>query len=72
MLRITSLLFSLLFLPLPATAAMTSLDEVIAIVDESVITRRDLANRIQLVKVDFARNNRRLPDDGTQIGRAHV
>ncbi len=65
MLRITSLLFSLLFLPLPATAAMTSLDEVIAIVDESVITRRDLANRIQLVKVDFARNNRRLPDDGT-------
>jgi hypothetical protein len=55
MLRITCLLISLTILSLPAAAAMTRLDEIVAIVDESVITQRDLSNRIQLVKVDFAR-----------------
>ena len=36
----------------PAAAAQTSLDTIVAIVDESVITRRELANRIRLVKIE--------------------
>lgn len=65
MLRKTSLLLSLILLSLPAAAAMTKLDEIVAIVDESVITQRDLDSRIQLVRVDFERSNRRLPDEST-------
>lgn len=46
-----------------AGAAQISLDKIVAIVDESVITERDLNNRIQLVKTDFAKSGRRLPGD---------
>lgn len=46
-----------------AGAAQISLDKIVAIVDESVITERDLNNRIQLVKTDFAKTGRRLPSD---------
>ncbi|MCH5374943.1 MAG: peptidylprolyl isomerase, partial [Planctomycetes bacterium] len=44
-------------------AAQTTLDRIVAIVDESVITERDLENRIELIKVDFNRSNRRLPSE---------
>ena len=44
-------------------AIETSLDSIVAIVDESVITERDLANRIKLIKLDFNRNSRRLPSE---------
>ena len=44
-------------------ATQISLDKIVAIVDESVITERDLNNRIRLVKVDFAQSGRRLPSD---------
>jgi len=47
----------------PATAAQTSLDTIVAIVDESVITRRELASRIKLVKIDFQQTQRKLPQD---------
>jgi peptidyl-prolyl cis-trans isomerase SurA len=47
----------------PATAAQTSLDRIVAIVDESVITRRELASRIKLVKIDFQQSQRKLPQD---------
>ena len=44
-----------------ATAAQVSLDSIVAIVDESVITERELMDRVTLVKNDFERTNRRLP-----------
>ena len=47
----------------PAAAAQTTLDSIVAIVDESVITKRELANRIKLVKMDFKQSNRRVPSD---------
>ena len=47
----------------PAAAAQTTLDTIVAIVDESVITRRELSNRIKLVKVDFKQSRRRVPSD---------
>jgi peptidyl-prolyl cis-trans isomerase SurA len=46
-----------------ALALETSLDRIIAIVDESVITERDLSNRIALIKLDFNRSSRRLPSE---------
>ena len=46
-----------------AGAAQISLDKIVAIVDESVITERDLNNRIQFVKIDFLKSGRRLPSE---------
>lgn len=56
-----TLLGSLLMLNL--AAAQTRLDTIIAIVGESVITQRELANRIQLISIDLKRSQRRLPPD---------
>ena len=50
-----------LLLTQSAAAAQVSLDSIVAIVDESVITKRELKDRIDLVKNDFARTNRSLP-----------
>ncbi|NCF36943.1 MAG: molecular chaperone SurA [Gammaproteobacteria bacterium] len=47
----------------PAAAVQTSLDKIVAIVDESVITERELENRIKLVKIDFQNSRRRLPSE---------
>ncbi len=60
--RLFILLCSLLATPV-ALALQTSLDSIVAIVDESVITDRDLANRISLITLDFNRSNRRLPSE---------
>jgi peptidyl-prolyl cis-trans isomerase SurA len=46
-----------------ALAAPVLLDRVVAIVDESVITQREVENRISLVEIDFRQSNRRLPDN---------
>ncbi len=46
-----------------AGATQISLDKIVAIVDENVITERDLNNRIQMVKIDFAKTGRRLPSE---------
>jgi peptidyl-prolyl cis-trans isomerase SurA len=51
-----------MLVPQAAGAAQMSLDKIIAIVDESVVTERDLTNRIQLIKLDFAQSSRRLPN----------
>jgi len=59
-------LIILLCAMLPTSAVLaieTSLDSIVAIVDESVITERDLANRIRLIKLDFKRTDRRLPSE---------
>jgi peptidyl-prolyl cis-trans isomerase SurA len=45
----------------PAVAAQSTLDSIVAIVNESVITHRELKNRINLIKIDFSQSNRRLP-----------
>ncbi len=45
----------------PSAAEETRLDRIVAIVDESVITERELARRIELVKIDFRHNGRQLP-----------
>ncbi len=47
----------------PAAAVQTSLDKIVAIVDESVITERELENRIKLVEIDFQNSRRRLPSE---------
>jgi peptidyl-prolyl cis-trans isomerase SurA len=61
-----SRLFLLLCSLLPTSAVLAievSLDSIVAIVDESVITERDLENRVKLIKLDFTRNNRRIPSE---------
>lgn len=60
--RLFILLCSLFATPV-AFALQSSLDSIVAIVDESVITDRDLANRINLITLDFNRSNRRLPSE---------
>ena len=60
--RLFILLCSLIVAPV-AFALQSSLDSIVAIVDESVITDRDLANRINLITLDFNRSNRRLPSE---------
>lgn len=46
-----------------AGATQVSLDKIVAIVDESVITERDLNNRIRFVRIDFLQSGRRLPSE---------
>ena len=60
--RLLVLMCSLLLSP-AALATETSLDSIVAIVDEGVITERDLKNHIKLIKLDFSRTNRRLPSE---------
>jgi peptidyl-prolyl cis-trans isomerase SurA len=45
----------------PVAAAQISLDSIVAIVDESVITRRELTDRIKLLKTEFQQSKRSLP-----------
>ena len=54
----------------PAAAAQVVLDRIVAIVDESVITRRELENRVALIKLDLAKANRQIPDE--QVLRRQV
>lgn len=56
-------LFCILLVSHGAGAAPVLLDRIVAIVDESVITQRELENRIRLVEVDFRSSNRPLPED---------
>jgi len=62
MIRITLLcLFALLGMH-STWAAQTSLDSIVAIVDEGIITKRELENRIELVTIDFRQSKRKLPN----------
>lgn len=58
---LTGIILGSLLILTPAAAVQTSLDTIVAIVDESVITRRELANRIKLITIDFSRSQRQLP-----------
>ena len=44
-------------------AAQILLDRIVAIVDESVITQRELENRVKLIRLDLAKANRQMPDE---------
>jgi peptidyl-prolyl cis-trans isomerase SurA len=58
------LLLGVLLMPMQAASEdEILLDSIVAIVDESVITERDLEAQITLIKVDFKRSNRRLPSE---------
>ncbi len=58
---LTGIILCSLLIVTPAAAVQTSLDTIVAIVDESVITRRELANRIKLITIDFSKSQRKLP-----------
>ena len=63
---IRTLIFLLALTAIPASAAETILlDKIVAIVDESIITQRELDNRVYLIKLDFKQTRRRLPDEET-------
>ena len=55
----------LLTLSCSAALAATLIDKVVAIVEEDVITERELEARKQLVRVELNQANRNLPDDET-------
>ena len=56
------LLLSYSFLTSQALAASTSIDAIVAIVDEDIITRNEVNNRLEIIRAEFAHNNQRLPD----------
>ncbi len=60
-------IIAILILALPALvmAAPTPIDKVIAIVEEDVITERELEARKQLVRLEFAQSSRSLPNEET-------
>jgi len=61
MFRVFLILLCGLLLTQPIAAAQSSLDSIVAVVDESVITERELSDRIKLVTIEFKQSNRRLP-----------
>ncbi|MEE8365094.1 MAG: peptidylprolyl isomerase [Gammaproteobacteria bacterium] len=65
MLRFSLLLLTLFFVIPGAKAAQQSIDSIVAIVDEDVITKRELDSRIELIRVDFAQSGRTLPEPDT-------
>ncbi|RLA15068.1 MAG: molecular chaperone SurA, partial [Gammaproteobacteria bacterium] len=48
-----------------ASAAQTPIDSIIVIVDEDIISQRELDKRIELIRLDFQQSNRRIPDPDT-------
>ena len=65
MTRLSPLLLILIFVLSSASAAKKSIDSIVAIVDESVITQLELDARIELIKADFAQTGRTLPEPET-------
>lgn len=61
--RLILLLSALLPMPGLLAAQAVPLDSIVAIVDEGVITERQLGKQIDLIRNDFLRSGRRLPDD---------
>ncbi|MCH7880454.1 MAG: peptidylprolyl isomerase [Proteobacteria bacterium] len=65
MIRFSLLLLTLFFVIPGAKAAQQSIDSIVAIVDEDVVTKRELDSRIELIRVDFAQSGRTLPEPDT-------
>ena len=55
----------MLAMPTLVVAAPTPIDKVIAIVEDDVITQRELEARKQLIRLEFAQASRSLPNDET-------
>lgn len=64
------LLFSLLFMAFSASAAITEVDRIVAIVNEDVILESELNNRIRTVREQMAQRNAKVP--GTDVLRRQV
>ncbi|MCP4188654.1 MAG: molecular chaperone SurA [Gammaproteobacteria bacterium] len=60
-------IFSILLLGLGLNthAAQKSIDAIVAIVEADVITKQEIEARKDIIRTDFARNNRKLPDSDT-------
>jgi peptidyl-prolyl cis-trans isomerase SurA len=56
------LLLSSSFLISPALSAPITIDSIVAIVDEDIITRSEVDNRLEIIRAEFAYDNRRLPE----------
>jgi peptidyl-prolyl cis-trans isomerase SurA len=56
------LLLSISFLISPALSAPIAIDSIVAIVDEDIITRSEVDNRLEIIRAEFAYDNRRLPE----------
>ena len=54
--RLLMVLLLILGLPMQAIAAQQSIDAVIAIVEEDIITRRELDERKRLILIDFSKS----------------
>jgi peptidyl-prolyl cis-trans isomerase SurA len=65
MIRLSLILLTLFFVISGAKAAQQSIDSIVAIVDEDVITKRELDSRTELIRVDFAQSGRTLPEPDT-------
>jgi len=57
--------FLLLIQSFDASAAQQSIDAIIAIVEDDVITRREIEARKTIFRTEFARSNRKLPEPET-------
>jgi peptidyl-prolyl cis-trans isomerase SurA len=55
------LFFSSNFFTSQVLAAPIAIDAIVAIVDEDVITRSEVASRLKIIRAEFATNNQRLP-----------
>jgi peptidyl-prolyl cis-trans isomerase SurA len=49
----------------PAAGTQVLIDTIVAIVDEDVISKRELESRIELIRTDFTQSNQSLPDPET-------
>lgn len=65
MIRFPLIILTIFFVISGAKAAQQSIDSIVAIVDEDVITRRELDSRTELIRVDFAQSGRTLPEPDT-------
>lgn len=65
MIRFNQILLCALIACQQVNAALIPLDSIVAVVDEAVVTQRELDNRINLIKLDFKQTNRRLPGEET-------
>jgi peptidyl-prolyl cis-trans isomerase SurA len=53
--------FSGSFFTAQVLAAPIAIDAIVAIVDEDIITRSEVASRLEIIRAEFATNNQRLP-----------
>ncbi len=56
------LLLSSSFFTSPVLGAPIAIDSIVAIVDEDIITRSEVDNRLEIIRAEFAYDNRRLPE----------